>query len=157
MQKQTALERDERKGCRRVGSLRKWTVKRICSALSAFNHHRFVLSIGQHESPPLLEIHLSRVTTSCICDGADIPIWKWQYQLIYFSLSPILSYYITTRKDNTVEEKGLVLQSESRNGYYYRLTTHNYVFEAFKYTESFISSYSPSSLSTVEIHICFIV
>ncbi len=32
----------------------------------------------------------------------------------------------------------------------------NYVFEAFKYTESLISSYSPSSLSTVEIRICFI-
>lgn len=41
-------------------------------------------------------------------------------------------------------------------GYYYRLTTHNYVFEAFKYTESLISSYSPSSLSTVEIRIYFI-
>ena len=33
---------------------------------------------------------------------------------------------------------------------------YNYVFEAFKYTESLISSYFPSSLSTVEIRICFI-
>ena len=29
-------------------------------------------------------------------------------------------------------------------------------FYSFKYTESLISSYSPSSLSTVEIRICFI-
>lgn len=34
-------------------------------------------------------------------------IRKWQYQLIHFFLSPILSYYITTRKDNMVKEKGL--------------------------------------------------
>ena len=78
----------------------------LCSALSAHKHHRFVLSIGQHGSILLQEIHLPRVTTSCICDGADIPIWKWQYQLICFSLSPILSYYITTRKGNTVKGKG---------------------------------------------------
>ena len=48
-------------------------VTRLCSALSAFKHHRFVLSIGQHGSILLQEIHLPRVTTSCICDGADIP------------------------------------------------------------------------------------
>ena len=33
-------------------------------------------------------------------------IWTWQHQLICFSLSPILSYYITTRKGNTVKGKG---------------------------------------------------
>ena len=98
-----------RKGRRGAGSIRKWAVKRLYPALSAHNHHRFILSIGQHGSILLQEIHLPRVTTSCIRDGADIPIWKWQYQLIYFSLSPILSYYITTRRDNTVKEKGLVL------------------------------------------------
>ena len=94
------------KECRGGGSVRKWTVKRLCFALSAFNHHRFVLSIGQHGSILLQEIHLPRVTTPCICDGADIPTLQWQYQLIHFSLSPILSYYITTGRDNTVKEKG---------------------------------------------------
>ena len=33
----------------------------------------FHLSIGQHGSILLQEIHLPRVTTSCICDGADVP------------------------------------------------------------------------------------
>ena len=61
----------------------------------------------RHQGSTLVqEIHLSRTATPYTCEGADIPIWKWQYQLIYFSLSPILSYYITTRKDNTVKEKG---------------------------------------------------
>ena len=95
-----------RKGYRGAGSLRERTAARLCLALSAYYHHRFVLSIGQHGSILLQEIHLPRVTTSCICDGADIPIWKWQYQLICFSLSPILSYYRTTRKGNTVKGKG---------------------------------------------------
>ncbi len=64
----------------------------------------------RHQGSTLVqEIHLSRTATPYTCEGADIPIWKWQYQLICFSLSPILSYYITTRKDNTVKEKGLVL------------------------------------------------
>lgn len=78
---------------------------------------------GQHGSILLQEIHLPRVTTSCICDGADIPIWKWQYQLICFSLSPILSYYITTRRDNTVKEKGLALCSQKGE---IAITTTNY-------------------------------
>jgi hypothetical protein len=96
-----------RKGRRGGGSLRERTVKRICSALSAHNHHRFVLSIGQHGSPLVQKTPLSRAATPFTCDGADIPIWQWQCQLICFSLSPILSYYITTRKGNTVKEKGL--------------------------------------------------
>ena len=79
----------------------------ICSAFSAHYHYRFVLSIGRHGSPFVQEIHLSRATTPCTSDGADIPTLQWQYQLIYFSLSPILSYYITTRKDNMVKKKGL--------------------------------------------------
>ena len=91
------------------GSVRKWTVKRLCLALSAYYHHRFVLSIGQHGSPFVQKTPLSRATTPFTCSGADIPTLQWQYQLIHFSLSPILSYYITTKRDNTVKEKRLVL------------------------------------------------
>ena len=98
-----------RKGYRGAGSLRERTTARICSALSAHYHHRFVLSIGQHGSTFVQELHLPRVTTPNTYGRTDISIRRWQYQLIYFSLSPILSYYITTRKDNTVKEKGLVL------------------------------------------------
>ena len=66
-----------RKGYRGAGSLRERTTARICSALSTHNHHRFVLSIGQHRSPLVQEIHLSRTAALCTCDGADIPIWQW--------------------------------------------------------------------------------
>lgn len=61
------------KECRGGGSVRKWTVKRLCFALSAFNHHRFVLSIGQHGSPFVQKTPLSRATTPFTCSGADIP------------------------------------------------------------------------------------
>ena len=94
------------KECRGGGSVRKWTVKRLCSTLSAHYHHRFVLSIGQHGSPLVQKTHLPRVTTPNTYGRTDIPILQWQYQLIHFSLSPILSYYITTRKGNTVKGKG---------------------------------------------------
>ena len=95
-----------RKGRRGGGSLRERTVKRICPALSAFNHHRFVLSIGQHGSALVQKIRLPKAATLCTCDRADIPTRQCQYQLICFSLSLILSYYITTRRSNTVKEKG---------------------------------------------------
>ena len=62
-----------RKGYRGAGSLRERTAARICSALSAHNHYRPVLSIGQHGSPLLQKTPLSRATTPCTCDGADIP------------------------------------------------------------------------------------
>ena len=74
--------------------------------LSTHNHHRFVLSIGQHGSPLVQETHLPRVTTPHTYGRTDIPIRKWQYQLIHFFLSPILSYYITTIRYNTLKEKG---------------------------------------------------
>ena len=110
------------KGRRGGGSIHERAAARICSALSAFNHYRFVLSIGQHRSSLVQKTHLPRATTPCTSDGADISTLQWQYQLIYFSLSPILSYYITTRKDNMVKEKGLrVVRSWSI--YYYGLTT----------------------------------
>ena len=95
-----------RKGYRGAGSLRERTAARLCLALSAYYHHRFVLSIGQHGSPFVQKTPLSRATTPFTCSGADIPTLQWQYQLIHFSLSPILSYYITTGRDNTVKEKG---------------------------------------------------
>ena len=85
------------KGYRGVGSIRKWAVKRLCPTLSAFNHHRFILSIGQHGSTLVQEIHLSRTATPCTCEGADIPKLQWQYQLIHFSFSSISIYDITTK------------------------------------------------------------
>lgn len=116
-----------RKGCRGAGSLRERTAARICSALSAFNHHRFVLSIGQHGSTLVQEIHLSRTATPCTCDRADIPTLQWQYQLIHFSLSPILSYYITTRKGNTVKGKGLACSQKGE----ITVTTTNYSLQSY--------------------------
>ena len=104
-------------------SLRERTAARICSALSAHYHHRFVLSIGQHGSTFVQELHLPRVTTPHTYGRTDIPIRKWQYQLIHFFLSPILSYYITTRRDNTVKEKGLALCSQKGE---IAITTTNY-------------------------------
>ena len=62
-----------RKGYRGAGSLRERTTARICSALSAHYHHRFVLSIGQHGSPFVQKTPLSRATTPLTCSGADIP------------------------------------------------------------------------------------
>ena len=44
-----------------------------CLALSAYYHHRFVLSIGQHGSPFVQKTPLSRATTPFTCSGADIP------------------------------------------------------------------------------------
>ena len=70
---------------------------KVSSALSAFNHHRFVLSIGQCGSPLVQEIHLSRDKASYTYGRTDIPIWTWQYQLIHFSLSPVSIYDITTK------------------------------------------------------------
>ena len=116
-----------RKVRRGGGSLRERTVKRICSALSAFNHHRFVLSIGQHGSTLVQEIHLSRTATPCTCDRADIPTLQWQYQLIHFSLSPILSYYITTRKGNTVKGRGLACSQKGEIA----VTTTNYSLQSY--------------------------
>ena len=112
-----------RKGYRGGGSIRKWAVKRLCSTLSTHNHHRFVLSIGQHGSPLVQKTHLPRVTTPHTYGKTDISIRKWQYQLIHFFLSPILSYYITTRRDNTVKEKGLALCSQKGE---IAITTTNY-------------------------------
>ena len=66
-----------RKGYRGAESLRERTAARLCLALSAFNHHRFVLSIGQHGSPFVQKTPLSRTAALCTCDGADIPIWQW--------------------------------------------------------------------------------
>ena len=60
-----------------AGSLCERTSARLCLTLSAYYHHRFVLSIGQHRSPLVQEIHLSRTAALCTCDGADIPIWQW--------------------------------------------------------------------------------
>ena len=116
-----------RKGRRGGGGIRERTSARLCLALSAYYHHRFVLSIGQHGSILLQEIHLPRVTTPCICDGADIPTRQWQYQLIHFFLSPILSYYITTRKGNTVKEKGLACSQKGEIA----ITTTNYSLQSY--------------------------
>ncbi|KXO15938.1 hypothetical protein HMPREF3202_01517 [Prevotella bivia] len=112
-----------RKGYRGAGSLRERTAARSCLALSTHYHHRFVLSIGQHGSPLVQETYLARVTTPHTYGRTDIPIRKWQYQLIHFFLSPILSYYITTRRDNTVKEKGLALCSQKGE---IAITTTNY-------------------------------
>ena len=116
-----------RKGYRGAGSIRKRTSARLRLALSAYYHHRPVLSIGQHGSILLQEIHLSRATTPFTCSGADIPTLQWQYQLIYFSLSPILSYYITTRKGNTVKEKGLACSQKGEIA----VTTTNYSLQSY--------------------------
>ena len=62
-----------RKGYRGAGSLRERTAARLCLALSAYYHHRFVLSIGQHGSPFVQKTPLSRATTPFTCSGADIP------------------------------------------------------------------------------------
>ena len=116
-----------RKGYRGAGSLRERTVARICSTLSAHHHHRFVLSIEQHGSPLVQKTHLPRVTTPNTYGRTDIPVRKWQYQLIYFSLSPILSYYITTRKGNTVKEKGLACSQKGEIA----ITTTNYSLQSY--------------------------
>ena len=55
------------------GSIRERTATRLCSALSAYYHYRFVLSIGQHGSPFVQKTPLSRATTPFTCSGADIP------------------------------------------------------------------------------------
>lgn len=47
--------------------------------------------------------------------------------MIYFSLSPILSYYITTRKGNTVKEKGLACSQKGEIA----ITTTNYSLQSY--------------------------
>ena len=76
-----------RKGRRRGGSLRERTVKRICSDLSAHNHHRFVLSIGQHGSTLLQETCMSEIAETYIHNNTDILNRKDGYLMIIFSFS----------------------------------------------------------------------
>ena len=75
------------KECRGGGSVRKWTVKRLCSTLSAHYHHRFVLSIGQHGSPLLQETCMSEIAETYIHNNTDILNRKDGYLMIIFSFS----------------------------------------------------------------------
>lgn len=93
-----------------------------------------------------LSYHMARHTFGTMSLSAGIPIESIAKMMGHASISSTQIYAQVT--DNKI--------SEDMDGYYCRLTTHNYVFETFKYTESLISRYSPGSLSTGEIRICFI-
>ena len=76
-----------RKGYRGAGSLRERTSARLCLALSAYYHHRFVLSIGQHGSPLLQETCMSEIAETYIHNNTDILNRKDGYLMIIFSFS----------------------------------------------------------------------
>ena len=76
-----------RKGYRGAGSLRERTAARLCLALSAYYHHRFVLSIGQHGSPLLQETCMSEIAETYIHNNTDILNRKDGYLMIIFSFS----------------------------------------------------------------------
>ena len=58
-----------------------------CLALSAYYHHRFVLSIGQHGSPLLQETCMSEIAEAYIHNNTDILNRKDGYLMIIFSFS----------------------------------------------------------------------
>ena len=72
-------------GYRGAGSLRERTSARLCLALSAYYHHRFVLSIGQHGSPLLQETCMSEIAEAYIHNNTDILNRKDGYLMIIFS------------------------------------------------------------------------
>ena len=76
-----------RKGYRGAGSLRERTSARLCLTLSAYYHHRFVLSIGQHGSPLLQETCMLEIAEAYIHNNTDILNRKDGYLMIIFSFS----------------------------------------------------------------------
>ena len=70
-----------------AGSLCERTSARLCLTLSAYYHHRFVLSIGQHGSPLLQETCMSEIAEAYIYNNTDILNRKDGYLMIIFSFS----------------------------------------------------------------------